>query len=240
MNPPVPAEPPPVPAEPPPVLRAEGVHKTFPSGPDTIEVLRGVDCALRPGASLSVRGPSGGGKTTLLNILAGLETPSSGTAYWGGEALPARGLSSLARRRARYIGMVFQAYYLVPELNALENTVLAARIAGRSPREAEARARELLDLVGMGGRLRSHPAQLSGGERQRVAVARALMNRPAAILADEPTGNLDERTGETIMDVLLNAAREAGASLLLVTHNREFAAMTNESFRLEDGHLRPL
>ncbi len=234
------AAPDPAPAAPPPVLRAAGVHKTFPSGPDTIEVLRGVDCALRPGASLSVRGPSGGGKTTLLNILGGLETPTAGTAYWGGEALPKRGLSSLSRRRARYIGMVFQAYYLVPELNALENTVLAARIGGLSPRAATARAKELLDLVGMGERLRSYPAQLSGGERQRVAVARALMNRPAAILADEPTGNLDERTGEAIMEVLLNATREAGASLLLVTHNRTFAAMTDDAFRLEDGHLHPL
>ncbi|MCC5806113.1 MAG: ABC transporter ATP-binding protein [Opitutales bacterium] len=230
----------PAPAEPPPVLRAEGIHKSFPSGPDTIEVLRGVDCVLLPGTSLSVRGPSGGGKTTLLNILAGLETPTAGTAYWGEDPLPVRGLSSLARRRARYIGMVFQAYYLVPELNALENTLLAARIAGGSVRDATARAKELLDLVGMGERLRSHPAQLSGGERQRVAVARALMNRPAAILADEPTGNLDERTGESIMEVLLNATREAGASLLLVTHNRGFAAMTDKAFRLEDGHLRPL
>lgn len=231
-------DPPPTPAKP--VLRAEGIRKSFPSGPDTIKVLRGVDCVLNGGASLSVRGPSGGGKTTLLNILAGLETPDGGTAYWGDESLPRRGLSSLARRRARHIGMVFQAYYLVPELNALENTLLAARIAGAPARHAAKRAEALLDLVGMGDRLRSHPAQLSGGERQRVAVARALMNHPAAILADEPTGNLDERTGESIMEILLNVTREAGASLLLVTHNRHFAAMTDTAFRLEDGHLHPL
>ncbi len=223
-----------------PVLLASGIRKSFPSGPDTIEVLRGIDCAVPAGASLSVRGPSGGGKTTLLNILAGLEVPNAGQVAWSGKVLPQRGLSRLARLRGRHIGMVFQAYYLVPELNALENVLLAARIAGVAGREARQRADDLLDLVGIAHRKRSYPSQLSGGERQRVAVARALINRPAAVLADEPTGNLDERTGEAVMEMLMTACREVGASFVLVTHNRAFAEMTDQSFRMEEGLLRPL
>ncbi|MCC5842258.1 MAG: ABC transporter ATP-binding protein [Opitutales bacterium] len=220
-----------------PILRAEDISKEFPSGTGRLEVLRALNFSLEAGVFASIRGESGGGKTTLLNILGGLEAPTSGTVYWGDGALPKQGLARLALKRAGTIGMVFQNFYLVPELSAFENVLLAARVARRPLMEARERAESLLREVGLGERLHSPPAHLSGGERQRVAVARALVNRPAAVLADEPTGNLDEVSSGAVMELLQGTCEAQGASLLLVTHSRAFAALATHSWVLRAGRL---
>jgi len=213
------------------VLSAVGVRKSYPSGDRRIEVLCGVDLRVAAGESVSIRGESGSGKSTLLNLLSGLDAPDAGEIRWDGSA-PSAGT------RARYLGMVFQSFYLIPELDALQNVLMAGRMLGRTGAESRARARDLLERVGLGGRASHLPAQLSGGERQRVAVARALMNSPRLLLADEPTGNLDERTGEAVIDLLLGLSRETGTALVLVTHNPAHAARTGRALTLHDGRLR--
>ena len=222
-------------------LEAEGLTKSFPYGDDRIEVLRGTDLRLFAGRSVSIRGESGCGKTTLLNLLARLDTADSGKLHWSGESHDPT-LSPGARdaaRRASFLGVVYQAYYLVPELNALENVLLAGRLAGALNGETKQRARELLNRVGVSNRELQLPQKLSGGERQRVAIARALLNRPRVILADEPTGNLDEHTAGEVMELLLEACREEEASLVLVTHNPTYAKATDEALFLTEGVLRP-
>lgn len=220
-----------------PILQLTGLQKSFLSGSKTIEVLRGVDLSVAPGESISIRGESGCGKTTLLNLIAGLERPDAGSLRWREDEIAAMSNDALARLRSAYLGMVFQAYFLIPELNALENVVMAARVARQPLGAATARARALLERVGLEDRLTALPSTLSGGERQRVAVARALINRPAMVLADEPTGNLDERTSEEVLALLLEVTKAEGASLLLVTHNRFHAARTDQQTVLRDGVL---
>jgi putative ABC transport system ATP-binding protein/lipoprotein-releasing system ATP-binding protein len=211
-----------------PVLQAVGLRKSFLSGERPIEVLRGVDLAVMAGESVSVRGESGCGKSTLLNLLSGLDTPDAGTLTWAGH--PPR-----TDRRRAFLGMVFQSFYLIPELNALDNVLMAARML-KAPGAAErTRAAELLARVGLAARATHLPAQLSGGERQRVAVARALMNSPQLLLADEPTGNLDERTGDAVIELLLELGRETRTALILVTHNAGHAAKTARHLVLHDG-----
>lgn len=219
------------------VMEARQVEKSYRNGSRAVEVLCGVDLCLRVGESVSIRGESGCGKSTLLNILAGIETADAGDVHWEGEPMVGAGTGQLNQRRCRFMGFVFQAYYLIPELSALENVVLAGRIAGQPVREARARATALLDQLGLGDRLTSHPGQLSGGERQRAAIARALLNQPRVILADEPTGNLDERTAGRVMEQFFAVVEEQGASLILVTHNAAFAALTQRSLRLHEGRL---
>ncbi|MGA3007544.1 MAG: ABC transporter ATP-binding protein [Opitutaceae bacterium] len=214
------------------ILTARALRKLYLSGTQRLEVLRGVDLEIAAGESVSIRGESGSGKSTLLNLLAGLDAPDGGEIVWRGEkTLP-------ASRRARLIGLVFQAYYLVPELDALANVLLAHRIVARPDAVARARAAELLARVGLAERTRHLPSQLSGGERQRVAVARALMNRPALILADEPTGNLDEQTGDTVIALLLGLCAETQTALVLVTHNAAHAAKTTRQLFLHEGVLK--
>jgi putative ABC transport system ATP-binding protein/lipoprotein-releasing system ATP-binding protein len=212
-----------------PVLRARGLRKNFRSGDAVLEVLRGVDIDIAAGESVSIRGESGSGKSTLLNLLAGLDAPDSGTVSWEGTG------GTGARRRAAFLGMVFQSFYLVPELDALGNVLLARRILGGVDAAARSRARDLLAHVGLGDRSHHLPAQLSGGERQRVALARALMNHPRLIVADEPTGNLDERTGNTVVELLLGLCTSANTALVLVTHNAAHAAKTGRSLLLTAG-----
>lgn len=214
--------------------------KTFPSGDRTIEVLTGVDFRLDRGQSVSVRGESGSGKTTLLSVLAGLEEPDSGTLLWSGEDAFAMSPDTMARTRGGFIGLVFQSFYLIPELNAFENVLISRRMLGSLNRSFRERARMLLDRVGLTERLNHLPSQLSGGERQRVALARALMNGPRVVLADEPTGNLDETTGNNVIDTLLRLCREDGVSLVLVTHNQEHAARTDRQMLLHSGHLEKM
>lgn len=212
------------------VLAASGLRKTYPSGDRRIEVLRGVDLAVGAGESVSIRGESGSGKSTLLNLLAGLDEPDSGTLSWAGA--PAH-----AKRRAQFLGMVFQSFYLIPEIDALANVLMASRMIG-SPGAAErARAKELIARVGLAERATHLPAHLSGGERQRVAVARALMNSPKLLLADEPTGNLDEQTGEAVIELLLGLCQETNTALVLVTHNAAHAARTARQVFMKDGLL---
>ncbi len=219
------------------ILRAEALAKGFTIGTARVEVLCGADILVRAGKSVSIRGESGCGKTTLLNILSRMENPDSGLLQWQGREVAQIRPARLARERGRFMGMVFQSYYLVPELDVIGNVLLAAKVAGM--KADKARARELLERVGLKERLFASPLTLSGGERQRVAVARALMNRPALMLADEPTGNLDEKSGAVVMDMLLAICAEQGASLVLVTHNRAFAARADESLVLHDGRLIP-
>lgn len=220
------------------ILRAKEIKKSFksPNG-ETIDVLRGANLEIARGQSISLRGESGAGKTTFLNVIAGLESPTSGEIYWDGQRVDNLSNSKQARLRAGFMGFVFQNYCLVPELNALENVELAARIAGKFDASARKRAKELLDSVGLSGRLRHLPSQMSGGEKQRVAIARAVMNNPRVILADEPTGNLDEATGLEVMDIFLTLCSSYSTSLLLITHNPEFAARTSAQVKLAAGIL---
>jgi predicted ABC-type transport system involved in lysophospholipase L1 biosynthesis ATPase subunit len=222
------------------VLFASGLRKSYASGDTTLEVLRGVDLAVAPGESVSIRGESGSGKSTLLNLLAGLDRPDAGELHWGGEAAHKLSLGELTARRARYLGMVFQAYYLIPELDALGNVLMAARMAGGAGAAERERAKALLKRVGLAERAHHVPAHLSGGERQRVAVARALMNRPQVILADEPTGNLDERTGDEVIGLLLEVCAEEKTALVLVTHNPAHAKKTARALFLKDGLSAPM
>ncbi len=219
-----------------PVLSARGLTKAFASPAGPLAVLQGVSLAVLPRESVSIRGSSGSGKTTLLQILGGLDLPDSGEV-----TVLAPGLGAVRPRAAlgRGVGFVFQNYQLMPELTALENVALAARIAGVSVAEAQARAHELLGQVGLAARTDHLPAKLSGGECQRVALARALVNRPPVLLADEPTGNLDERTAEEVMALMLGVVGSLGTALVLVTHSREFAERASRRFVLSGGVLSP-
>jgi putative ABC transport system ATP-binding protein/lipoprotein-releasing system ATP-binding protein len=212
-------------------LSARALRKSYPSGDGRLEVLRGVDLDIAAGESVSIRGESGSGKSTLLNLLAGLDSPDTGSVSWAGST------DTGAGRRAAFLGMVFQSFYLVPELDALANVLLARRILGRLDPAARTRARDLLARVGLAERAHHLPAHQSGGERQRVALARALMNSPRLILADEPTGNLDEQTGGGVIELLLSLCVSADAALVLVTHNAAHAARTRRSLLLTSGTL---
>lgn len=219
------------------VLSAKNLKKTFATPAGTLDVLADVNLEIFAGESVSIRGESGAGKTTLLQILGGLDAPTDGELFWNGERVTRRGNTFLAKARTRLIGYVFQFFHLVPELTALENVLLAARIAGTPLRHARTEAKILLERVGLGKRLSHLPAKLSGGECQRVAIARALINKPPLLLADEPTGNLDERTGEAIMNLLVDICREQKTALLLVTHNLDFAARADRRLILRRGVL---
>ncbi len=219
-------------------LQVRRVAKSFLSGGQPIEVLKEIELTVKRGESVSIRGESGSGKTTLLNIIAGLETADSGSVFLNGLDIQNISESLLARLRGNEIGMVFQAYHLIPELDVTENVLIAARILGKISQTHRSRAVELLKRVGLGERLKGSPMQLSGGERQRVALARALMNRPSLILADEPTGNLDEKTAHGVIDLVFDICREENSSLVLVTHNPEYAARTQQQFILQNGFLK--
>ncbi len=222
------------------VLNAVNIKKSFPTPAGALEVLRGVNLEIMAGECISVRGESGSGKTTLLQILGGLESATVGDLFWNGERVTKRGNAFLAKVRSTFLGYVFQAYHLVPELDALENVLLASRIAGTPTKAARKISLELLDRVGLGDRINHLPTRLSGGECQRVAIARALVNHPQLILADEPTGNLDEKTGDTVMTLLLDVCREQKASLLLVTHNKDFAELADRKISLKNGVLEEI
>ena len=219
------------------VLDAVDLHKAYTSGSRRIEVLRGISLRLQRGQTVSIRGESGSGKSTLLNLLAGIEQPDEGDVHWNGQSLLGLAESRRPGIRATFLGFVFQAFYLIPELNTLENVTIAARIAGLSPRESRERAELLLGELGRQDRLQSRPDQLSGGERQRTAIARSLVNRPKVLLADEPTGNLDERTAGRVMEQLLEAVQRHEAALVLVTHHPAFAEQAGYQYHLEEGKL---
>ena len=215
-------------------LTAENIHRSFELGSSTIEVLRGVSLTVSPGERVFLCGPSGAGKTTLLYILGGLEAPSSGRVLLGGESLYQRSNAGQAELRNRYTGYVFQNYLLLPELTALENVCLPAMIGGR---QAKQRAAHLLDQMGLGARLQHLPSELSGGEQQRVAIARALVNDPQILFADEPTGNLDSKTGGDIMNLLLSVVADEKKTLMVVTHDTRLAGQGDRKLVLRDGML---
>jgi putative ABC transport system ATP-binding protein len=199
-----------------------------------VEILRGIDLAIPRGQFVAIMGPSGSGKSTLLGLLAGLDSATGGQILLDGEDITGLSEDRMAGVRGRKIGFVFQSFQLIPTLTAEENVLLPAELAGAG-REAAARARELLTRVGLADRLDHYPVQLSGGEQQRVALARAFITRPPILLADEPTGNLDGRTGEQVLELLLELNRREGATLVMVTHDAALAAHADRVITLRDG-----
>jgi putative ABC transport system ATP-binding protein len=213
-----------------------GVRKTFEAENAPVRALRGVNLAVGRGEFVAVTGPSGCGKSTLLNLVAGLDTADEGTILVAGEEVTGRGEDDLARFRRRHIGIVFQFFNLLEGMTALENVALAAIIAGRGRRLAETRARDLLDLLGIGDKAAAVPGVLSGGQRQRLAIARALANEPTLLLADEPTGALDS-DGALEVTELLSRLHAGGQTVLLVTHNSQVAAAAGRTVRMLDGGI---
>lgn len=218
-------------------LQLAGVTRTFEQGGEKIEVLRGVDLAVHPGEVAALVGPSGSGKSTLLQIAGLLEHPTSGSVTLFGENCSGFGDAARTSVRRAKIGFVYQYHHLLPEFSALENVVIPQMIAGISKSEAKVRATELLEMMGLGHRLDHRPARLSGGEQQRVAICRALANKPAVLLADEPTGNLDPETAEKVFQELLRLVRHENVGALIATHNPELAARMDRTLILEDGRL---
>ncbi|MBN1866263.1 ABC transporter ATP-binding protein [Candidatus Sumerlaeota bacterium] len=220
-------------------IRVSGVTKDYHDGERVLHVLRGADLTVQRGEIVAIVGQSGSGKSTLLHLLGALDRPTKGRIEIEGEDLAALGGPALDRLRLEKIGFVFQFHHLMPGLKAWENVAMPALVARRSDTGSKAAAIDLLESVGMGERLNHRPAKLSGGEQQRVALARALMNDPHLILADEPTGNLDEEMSRQVIDLLWNVTREHGRSLVIVTHETFIAEKADRVLRLHEGRLRP-
>ncbi len=218
-------------------LAARGLRKTYVLGKRTLEVLRGVDIEIARGDFVALRGASGTGKSTLLHLLGGLDTPNAGEIYFDGQNVSRFSESQLTHFRNRRVGFVFQAYHLLPELTALENVCLPARVARIGIGTAARRAEELLTRVGLQGRLDHKPSELSGGEQQRLAIARALINEPELLLADEPTGNLDSHTGGEIIELLTTLRPEKQMTLIMATHDAQVAAAAPRVIELVDGQI---
>lgn len=219
------------------LLELRDVRFEYGEGRSALPVLQGIDFAIKPQDRIALVGRSGSGKSTLMNILAGLLTPTSGQVLWQGQDIGALSESARVAMRRQTIGVVYQFHHLLPEFSAEENVMLPAMLDGMSADAARSRARELLDAVSLGARLRHRPGELSGGERQRVAIARALSASPSVLLMDEPTGNLDEDTADQVLSMLLALSDATQTSLLIVTHDRRVAAQTTQCFALHHGLL---
>jgi putative ABC transport system ATP-binding protein len=218
------------------LIELTDVRKTYEMGAVEVHALDGVSLTLNGGEYLAIMGPSGSGKSTMMNIVGCLDTPTSGSYRLRGQEIRDRDDDELARIRNQEIGFVFQTFNLLPRADALHNVELPLIYAGKPTRERRERAREMLELVGLGDRMHHRPNQLSGGQRQRVAIARALVNRPSIVLADEPTGNLDSKTGEEIL-ALLRDIHARGNTVIVVTHEVEIAARSDRVIRLRDGRV---
>jgi putative ABC transport system ATP-binding protein len=217
------------------MLQVDGVKKVYCSGDRQLTVLQDISFNVENGEVCAIVGPSGSGKTTLLGLCAGLDSPTSGSIKIAGRELNGQSEDQLAATRNELIGFVFQSFQLIPTLTAIENVMVPLELRGESNVEPE--ARRLLERVGLGSRLDHYPTQLSGGEQQRVAIARAFINRPVLLFADEPTGNLDTDTSESIVELLFELNRDAGTTLVLVTHDLELASRTHRIIRLKNGHI---
>lgn len=220
-----------------PLVEARGLGKTYTTGKRELTVLSGVNFAALRGEFVALRGASGAGKSTLLHLIGGLDRPNRGEVIFGGENIAQLSNPALAHLRNVKMGFVFQAYHLFPEMNALENVCLPARIARLPVDEAVARGRDLLQRVGLGKRMEHRPTELSGGEQQRVAIARALINQPEVIFADEPTGNLDSHTGKEIIELLLALRAERQTTLIIATHDAQVAGRAPRVIQLVDGRV---
>ena len=222
------------------VIRAEGLAKTYAEGAMRTPVFDGLDIDIRSGETVAILGASGAGKSTLLHLLGGLDTPTAGEVFVTGQRMSALSDAARGRLRNRALGFVYQFHHLLPEFTALENVMMPVLLGGAPMPEAIARARELLESVGLGHRLEHKPGELSGGERQRTAVARALVNKPACVMGDEPTGNLDEKTAANVFGQMLELNHAQHTSLVLVTHDRGLARRLDRVLELHEGKLREL
>jgi lipoprotein-releasing system ATP-binding protein len=220
------------------ILQAQGLRKTFRSGQEDLVVLDGLELQVPEGGTVVISGESGSGKSTLLNLIGGLDAPSAGRIFFRDSELTGRSEAELQQYRARSLGFIFQLHFLLKDFTALENVLLPALILGLPSGQARARAERLLAQVGLDARRQHYPTELSGGERQRVAVARALMNDPELILADEPTGNLDERSSSQVRELLFGLVAEYRKTLVLVTHATDLASAGESRYVLEHGRLR--
>ncbi len=220
------------------VIRADNLARTYAEGTLVTPVFAGVNLVVAAGETVAILGASGVGKSTLLHLLGGLDVPTAGTVQVAGECMNTLGDAARGRLRNRALGFVYQFHHLLPEFTAVENVMLPALLGGAGVADAERRARGLLERVGLAHRLGHKPGELSGGERQRTAVARALVNRPACVLADEPTGNLDEATAARVLDELLGLNREHGTSLVIVTHDRALARRLDRVLVLHETGLQ--
>ena len=223
-----------------PLVRARDLRKSFETGDGTIDVLRGIDFTIAPGECLSIVGSSGVGKSTLLHILGALDHPTSGTVEFRGEDVFRKSSDELARFRSESLGFIFQFHHLLPEFNAVENVMMPGVIAEEERGELRCRAVALLEEVGLGHRIEHPVGKLSGGERQRVAVARAVIREPALMLADEPTGNLDPKSGDQVLDLLLELNRSHQSGLIVVTHSPVIATRLGRTLTLIDGCVATL
>ena len=223
-----------------PVIHAEGLGKTYREGTLHTPVFDGLDIAVQAGETVAILGASGAGKSTLLHLLGGLDTPTAGEVFVAGQKMSALSDAARGQLRNRALGFVYQFHHLLPEFTALENVMLPVLLNGTAVADARARAKALLESVGLGHRLEHKPGELSGGERQRAAVARALVNKPACVLGDEPTGNLDEKSAATVFELMLGLNRAEKTSLVLVTHDRRLARRLDRVVELHEGRLREL